>query len=86
MSGAFDGDFLIKSLFVLLFPKSISCNKVPMTGFCSSKLATSLNNRARGFSVLPTLFSIGSSLRHKLAWLCLPLVTQRSMSDCIPLA
>ena len=75
MSSAFDSDFLIKSLFVLLFPKSISLNKDPMTGFCASKLATSLNNRARGFSVLQTLFSIGSSLRRKLAWLCLPLVT-----------
>ena len=75
MSGAFDSDFLIKSLFVLLFPKSISLNKDPMTVFCASKLATSLNNTARGFSVLQTLFSIGSSLPQKLAWLCLPLVT-----------
>ena len=56
MSGAFDSDFLIKSLFVLLFPKSISLNKDPMTGICTSKLATSLNNRARGFSALQTLF------------------------------
>ena len=58
MSGAFGSDFLIKSLFVLLFPKSISLNKDPMTGFCASKLGTSLKNRARVFSVLQTLFSI----------------------------
>ena len=58
MSGAVD----IRLLFVLFFPNSISLNKELMTGFCASKLATSLNNKARGFSVLRMLFSIGSSL------------------------
>ena len=71
MSGAVD----IGLLFVLFFPKSISLNKELIIGFWGSKLATSLNNKARGFSVLQMLFSIESSLCQKLAWLYLPLVT-----------
>ena len=69
--GAFD----IKSLVIFFFSKSISLNNDPITGFCASKLETPLNNKANGFPVLQTFFSIGSNFRLELASLCLPLVT-----------
>ena len=81
MSGAFDSAFLIKPLFVLFLAKSFSLSKEPIIGFFASKVALSLNSKARGFSVLHTLFSIGSDLCLMLASLNLPLVTKRSISD-----
>ena len=74
------------SLLPCFLPTSIYFKREPVTGFCASNLETSSNKGSRGFSFLQTFFAIGSNLRQKLAWLCFPLVTYRSISDCNSLA
>ena len=62
MLGALSSYLLIRSLFLPFLDKSISLSKEPIIGFCASNVAMSLNSKSKGFSVLHTLFTIGSSL------------------------
>ena len=77
------GALLRSLLLISFFPTSISLNKLPIIGFCASKVEISMKTNSKGFSLLNMFLAIGSSFCLTLALFNLFLVTDILMPSCI---